>query len=77
MKATLENQLKMKEVMADLRKEGARCCLIYTQGESEVYNLRDRDVNIRAVLKDGRIWDIHEIKSYCGKNEAIVTCATE
>lgn len=75
MKNTIPNYGKMKEVMADLRENEARCCLIYRDfKDNESWA---NEVSIRAVLKDGRIWDIHDIESCCGKNEAVVHCATE
>ena len=73
---TIANRIRMHEVMADLREEGARCCLFYTGRRNEASELA-KDVGIRAVLKDGRIWDIHSIKTVNEGNEAMVTCTTE
>ena len=78
MENTVANRIRMNEVMADLREEGARCCLLYTgrRERTEASEL-PKYVQIRTVLKDGRIWDIHDIKTAGGRNEAIVTCPNE
>ncbi|KKL83833.1 hypothetical protein LCGC14_1970810 [marine sediment metagenome] len=71
MKDTLTNHIIMREVMDDLREKGARCCFLIRG----VYP--GRDISIRSVLKDGRIWEIPNIIRCNGRNEAIVNCATE
>ncbi len=71
MKDTIVNHFIMQEVMTNLREQGARCCLLITGDYPNRYK------SIRAVLKDGRIWDIKDIKQNPGGNEAIVTCAIE
>ena len=60
MEYTIKNHQRAKEVMADLREKGARCCLIYT-GQREGLSELPKDFSIRAVLKDGRLWDIVQI----------------
>jgi len=52
MENTIQNHLRMKEVMADLREKGARCCLFYTGHRERTLPTEypDRDVSIRADL---------------------------
>ena len=71
MKDTIVNHFIMQEVMTNLREQGARCCFLL-RGEYP-----NGDKSIRAVLRDGRVWDIKDIKQIRGGNEAIVTCTIE